>query len=64
MGFLHGRILVGLLHGFAEALLFVGGEWDRETWVGASFGGRSLGSEVRARGVFGCETEGGEEEQG
>lgn len=64
MRFLYGRVLIGFLHGLAEALLFVRGEWDRETWVGASFGGRSLGAEVWARGVFGCETEGGEEEQG
>ena len=62
--FLYGRVLIGFLHGLAEALLFVKGEWDREARVGAAFGGRSLGSEVWARGVFGCETEGGEEEQG
>ena len=64
MRFLYGRVLIGFLHGLAEALLFVRGERYRETWVGAAFGGRSLGSEVWARGVFGCETEGGEEEQG
>ena len=64
MRFLYGRVLIGFLHGLAEALLFVRGERYRETWVGATFGGRSLGSEVWARGVFGCETEGGEEEQG
>jgi hypothetical protein len=64
MRFLYGRVLIGFLHGLAEALLFVRGERYRETWVGATFGGRSLGSDVRARGVFGRKTEGGEEEQG
>jgi hypothetical protein len=64
MRFLYGRVLIGFLHGLAEALLFVKGEWDREARVGAAFGGRSLGSDVRARGVFGRKTEGGEEEQG
>ena len=64
MRFLYGRVLIGFLHGLAEALLFVRGERYRETWVGATFGGRSLGSEVRARGVFGRKAEGGEEEQG
>ena len=61
---LYGRVLIGFLHGFAEALLFVRGERDRKARVSAVFGGRSFGSEVWARGVFGCETEGGEEEQG
>ena len=64
VGFLYGWVLIGFLHGLTEAFLFVRGEWDREARVGAAFGGRSLGSEVWARGVFGCETEGGEEEQG
>jgi hypothetical protein len=58
MRFLYGRVLIGFLHGLAEALLFVRGERYRETWVGATFGGRSLGADVRARGVFGCEAEG------
>ena len=61
---LYGRVLIGFLHGFAEALLFVRGERYRETWVGATFGGRSFGADVRARGVFGRKAEGGEEEQG
>ena len=62
--FLYGRVLIGFLHGLAEALLFVRGERYRETWVGATFGGRSFGADVRARGVFGRKAEGGEEEQG
>ena len=64
VGFLYGWVLIGFLHGLTEAFLFVRGEWDREARVGAAFGGRSLGSEVRARGVFGRKAEGGEEEQG
>jgi hypothetical protein len=62
--FLYGRVPIGFLHGFAEALLFVRGERDREARVGAAFGGRSVGANVRARGFFGRKTEGGEEEQG
>ena len=64
MRFLYGRVLIGFLHRLAEALLFVRGERYRETWVGATFGGRSFGADVRARGVFGRKAEGGEEEQG
>jgi hypothetical protein len=64
MRFLYGRVLIGFLHGFAEALLFVRGEWDREARVGAAFRGRSVGADVRARGIFGRKAEGGEEEQG
>ena len=64
MCFLYGRVLIGFFHGLAEALLFVRGERYRETWVGATFGGRSFGADVRARGVFGRKAEGGEEEQG
>ena len=64
MRFLYGRVLIGFLHGLAEAFLFVGGERDRETRISTAFGGRSLGSDVRTRGVFGRKAEGGEEEQG
>jgi hypothetical protein len=64
MGFLYGRVLIGFLHGFAEALLFVRGERDLEARVGATFRGRSFGADVRARGIFGRKAEGGEEEQG
>jgi hypothetical protein len=64
MRFLYGRVLIGFLHGLAEALLFVRGERDREARVGATFRGRSFGADVRARGIFGRKTEGGEEEQG
>ena len=64
MRFLYGRVLIGFLHGLAEALLFVRGERYRETWVGATFGGRSLGSEVWARGFVGCKAKGRDEEQG
>ena len=62
--FLYGRVLIGFLHGLAEAFLFVGGERDRETRISTAFGGRSIGSDVRTRGVFGRKAEGGEEEQG
>ena len=58
VGFLYGWVLIGFLHGLTEAFLFVRGEWDREARVGAAFGGRSLGSEVWARGFVGCEAEG------
>ena len=64
MRFLYGRVLIGFFHGLAEAFLFVGGERDRETRISTAFGGRSLGSDVRTRGVFGRKAEGGEEEQG
>jgi hypothetical protein len=56
--------MIGFLHGFAEALLFVRGEWDREARVGAAFRGRSFRADVRTRGIFGRKAEGGEEEQG
>ena len=61
---LYGRVLIGFLHGFAEALLFVRGERDRKARVSAVFGGRSFGADVRAWGIFGRKAEGGEEEQG
>jgi hypothetical protein len=65
MGFLHRRVLLGLLHGFAEALLFVRGEWDREARVRASLRAGAVGTERGAGGFFGGEAEaGGEEEQG
>jgi hypothetical protein len=63
-GFLDGWVLVGLLHRFMQALLFVRGELDGKAWDGAAFGGWSVGADVRARGVFGRKAEGGEEEQG
>ena len=64
VGFLYGWVLIGFLHGLTEAFLFVRGEWDREARVGAAFGGRSLGSEVWARGFVGCKAKGCDEEQG
>jgi hypothetical protein len=64
MGFLHRRVLLGLLHGFAEALLFVRGEWDREARVRATFRAGAFGTERGAGSFFGGEAEGGEEEQG
>jgi hypothetical protein len=66
-GFLHGRVLVGLLHRFMESLLFVGGEWDGEPRVGRlvspAFGGL-FRTEVTARGVLGRKAKGGDKEQG
>ena len=61
MGFLHRRVLLGLLHGLMEALLFIGAKRDRL----AAFLSRTLVSGGRTRAVFGGEAEGGgEEEQG
>ena len=61
MGFLHRRVLLGLLHGLMEALLFIGAKRDRL----AAFLSRTLVSGGRPRAFFGGEAEGGgEEEQG
>jgi sialate O-acetylesterase len=61
MGFLHRRVLLGLLHGLMEALLFIGAKRDRL----AAFLSRTLVSGGRTRAFFGGEAEGGgEEEQG
>jgi hypothetical protein len=57
MGFLHRRVLLGLLHGLMEALLFIGAKRDRL----AAFLSRTLVSGGRTRAVFGGEAEGGGE---
>jgi len=65
MGLLHRRVLLGLLHGLMQALLFVGAERDRQPGGLTAFLAGALGSGGRARTFFGGEAEGGgEEEQG
>jgi hypothetical protein len=49
MGFLHRRVLLGLLHGLMEALLFIGAKRDRL----AAFLSRTLVSGGRTRAFFG-----------
>ena len=62
---LHRGVLLGFLHGFMQALLFVGAKLDRQAGQLASFLSGALGAGGRARGFVGCEAEGrGEEEQG
>lgn len=63
MGFLHRRVLLGLLHGLMQALLFVGAERHRQPGGLTAFLAGALGSGGRARTFFGGEAEGGGEEE-
>jgi hypothetical protein len=61
----HRGVLLGFLHGFMEALLFVGAKLDRQSGQLAAFLSGALGARGLARGFVGGEAEGrGEEEQG
>lgn len=67
VGFLHRGVLLGFLHGLMEALLFVGRKGHGQAEIGAALGARRVGplvrAALRARGVFGGETEGGGEQE-
>ncbi len=65
VGFLYRRVLLGLLHGLMQALLFVGAKLGRQAGGLAAFLARALGSGGRTGAFFGGEAEGGgKEEQG